>query len=157
MSDQASVPETRAFELHDQIGEEAGLIAPRPDKAEALAYFNELRDKWTLLDRQYPSTRSGTVPDDLENYGKIKAEKEALEFALDYMSWYQTAKVGYIYIYIYICQDHTTQHRQTIFALLRHEGQMLWPHSFRSRQFKARVWIWVAILYLPKILDPISA
>ena len=33
----------------------------------------------------------------LEQYGKIKAEKEALEFAMDYMSWYQTAKVGYIY------------------------------------------------------------
>ena len=45
MSDQPSVPATRAYEIYDHIGEEAGLSAPRPDGADALAYFNELRDK----------------------------------------------------------------------------------------------------------------
>ena len=79
------------------MGEEADLSVPRPDGAAALAYYNGLRAKWAKLERQYPTTGARGVPDDLEKYGKIKEQKAELEIAMNYLTWFNTAKVGYIY------------------------------------------------------------
>ena len=96
------VVQIRAYELDDQLGEEAGLIVLRPDKQDAEDYYHALRVEYTKLGSEYPANH---VPEDLAKYGKIKAAEDELRIAMDYLTWFDTAKVGYIYIYI--CQGHT--------------------------------------------------
>ena len=97
MSVQPKGAETRAYELYDHIAKEAALMVPRPDGGEALAYYNDVQQKWTKLERQCREIKSKGVPDDIDKYGQLKAEKAKLEEAMDFLSWHQTAKVGYIY------------------------------------------------------------
>ena len=53
------------------------------------------------------------VPDDLEKYGKIKKKRAELEIAMNCLTWFNTAKVGYIYA-------KTTP---------RNAGKLLWPDT----------------------------
>ena len=42
--------------------------------------------------------KSGTgIPDDIDKYGKIKAQQAKYEEILNYLSWNGAARVGYIY------------------------------------------------------------
>ena len=76
------VVQMRAYALDDLLGEEAGLIVPRPDKQEAEDYNNETRVKYARLESEFPGKQ---VPEDLTRYGKIKEAKDELRIAMDYL------------------------------------------------------------------------
>ena len=97
MTDQPRGTEQRAYLLYDEIAEEAGLMIPRTDGGQALAYYNETQNKWAQLDQECKDLKAGTgIPEDIDKYGKLKAEQTKCEEVMNVLSWNGTAKVGYI-------------------------------------------------------------
>ena len=77
---------TKAYLLYDMLAEESGLMVQRPDGGHALAYYNKIQEKWNELEKQCHQMKSGTgTPDDIDKYGKIKAQQAKYEELLSYL------------------------------------------------------------------------
>ena len=87
--------EINIYELYDKLGEDAGLIVPRPDYDDCMFYLATKSEELTQVREVLLQQEQAGWPD-IRAFTAAKAQRDALLRIVNFMTCNQTAKPGHI-------------------------------------------------------------
>ena len=96
VTDDSQPKKLSIYELYDQVGEDSGLVVPRPDVEDAEFYLAcKVAELDQVKEEMLQQEKAGWP--DIKAFSDKKAKRDGLLKIVNYMTCFGTAKAGYIY------------------------------------------------------------